>query len=390
MPGTWLDWIGKTQLRSEAGMYEYLIQPFLSYHANADTKIYSSFVDGRANKEVEKNLLSMLSNIGGNLIFQQEAIKKNNNDQLSGAWASPTLLVVYSTSNYYRASTGDYSRYSFTVYATHKETQQLLHEWLRTNVAEEEESHGQVYVLQRLVDGYKLTSAGKAGLPMLEDNYSPRVVEQVKHLAADIQSKSPCGRLNILHGEPGGGKTHLVRSIIEMAPATMFVLVPPDLITKLGDPDMIGVFLDYFEDEEHMPICFILEDADTILSQRMSDNMPAISAILNTTDGILGSVLDLRVLATTNAAKVDIDAALLRPGRLCTRIHIGRLSNEQAQRVLDRLCKGAQLPEASPASGSDVGYRLPVANNKHGEYTLAEIYKAAYDYTKNIRTSDED
>ncbi len=47
----------------------------------------------------------------------------------------------------------------------------------------------------------------------------------------------------------------------------------------------------------------IVEDADECLVQRGSDNMSTIASVLNISDGILGSILDVRVLATTNAEK---------------------------------------------------------------------------------------
>ena len=74
-------------------------------------------------------------------------------------------------------------------------------------------------------------------------------------------------------------------------------------------------------------------------------------------DGILGHVLDLRVVVTTNAKKIEIDPALLRPGRLASRIEVARFSEEFAASVYERL-KG----EAAP---------------KLGRSTLAEVYQAA-------------
>jgi hypothetical protein len=57
---------------------------------------------------------------------------------------------------------------------------------------------------------------------------------------------------------------------------------------------------------QNCPILFIIEDADDCLVPRGSGNVSTISSLLNYTDGIFGSMLDLRIIATTNAEKMEI------------------------------------------------------------------------------------
>jgi ATP-dependent 26S proteasome regulatory subunit len=67
--------------------------------------------------------------------------------------------------------------------------------------------------------------------------------------------------------------------------------------------------------------------------------------------------LDLRIIATTNAKKVQIDEAILRPGRLCVYCSVGHLPAKQAGEVFRRL------------TGSE---------QEFGEKTtLAEVYRLA-------------
>jgi hypothetical protein len=70
--------------------------------------------------------------------------------------------------------------------------------------------------------------------------------------------------------------------------------------------------------------------------------------------------MDLRIIATTNALKEELDPAVIRDGRLCVDIEVGALYFEHATRVLRRLTRNdtAALPEKR-------------------EYQLAEVYKLA-------------
>jgi SpoVK/Ycf46/Vps4 family AAA+-type ATPase len=70
------------------------------------------------------------------------------------------------------------------------------------------------------------------------------------------------------------------------------------------------------------PTILILEDADDALIAR-DQNLGAkasLAAMLNLSDGILGAVLDLRIIATTNQKIENVDNAILRPGRLLERM----------------------------------------------------------------------
>jgi SpoVK/Ycf46/Vps4 family AAA+-type ATPase len=81
----------------------------------------------------------------------------------------------------------------------------------------------------------------------------------------------------------------------------------------------------------------ILEDADECLVARGSEVGSPVTSLLNITDGILGSVLDIRVIATTNAKHTDFDKAITRSGRLSQHINIGSLCGGQAEDIYKRL-----------------------------------------------------
>jgi ATP-dependent 26S proteasome regulatory subunit len=81
-----------------------------------------------------------------------------------------------------------------------------------------------------------------------------------------------------------------------------------------------------------------------LLVERMSDNMASVGALLNLADGIFGVLADVRIVATTNAGKLDIDPALIRNGRLCRHIEIPHLGSERAREIYQRLTGKAEAP----------------------------------------------
>jgi len=205
----------------------------------------------------------------------------------------------------------------------------------------EDPKKGLVYTLARSMHGYSIRHLGLAGSPIERGNYSPKVLKAYDHIVEDLNTEDPCGRLIVLAGEPGTGKTYIVRSLLAEAPKAAFVIIPPNLVEELGSPEILPS-LTAAKSEMNGPIVLIIEDADSCLVPRKDagnkqGNMNAISAMLNLGDGILGSVLDIRIIATTNAAEVEMDPATQRPGRMCTYASVDTLSSQQAGQVLYRL-----------------------------------------------------
>jgi len=126
-------------------------------------------------------------------------------------------------------------------------------------------------------------------------------------------------------------------------PDAMFVLISPEMITSLGGPELLPLLMQY-RGSSTGPIILILEDADKCLVSRDENNMNAIQALLNLGDGILGSMLDLRIVATTNAAELHLEEAIMRPGRLSKMLEVGGLDHSTACNVFKRLLPNIALP----------------------------------------------
>ena len=209
-----------------------------------------------------------------------------------------------------------------------------------TRIGTVSSTDGSVYVLGNGRDGQvELNPLGVAGIPLERGNYAPAVLEEFDHVVAELGSMTPCGRLVLIDGEPGTGKSYLVRGLLSAHKSdATFILVPPDLLHALSGPAFIPALLEERRlSENEGAIVLVLEDADECLAPRMADNINSVATMLAFGDGILGAMMDIRIVATTNRKKAELDPALMRAGRLCRRISVGPLSAEQANVVARRL-----------------------------------------------------
>jgi hypothetical protein len=185
--------------------------------------------------------------------------------------------------------------------------------------------------------GLTISDIGVPGKELIKNNYSTSAVKSFQKIIEDLRSSDPCGRISVLHGAPGTGKTYYIRGIIEAVNKGLFIIVPPDLIPNLSGPNVLPLLLRIKNDYPNDPMIFILEDADSVLCPRGMDNMSHISGLLNFGDGILGCSLDTRIIATTNADKFDIDKAIKRSGRISQIVEFDALPYNQAAEIFTSL-----------------------------------------------------
>jgi hypothetical protein len=212
-----------------------------------------------------------------------------------------------------------------------------------------------VFSIIKTQSGLVIKNLGDGSSPLIKDNYHPSVIEDIDHVLASFKKDPPPGRICILNGEPGTGKTHLIRSMFSELDC-VFLVMPSNLIASLDGPDFLPLLISV-RDEHEKPIIMVIEDGDTCLVPRKNDNISSVTSLLNLSDGILGAILDIKMIISTNADIKDVDRAIMRKGRLCKHIEVGPLPYEQANRVYQRLMKD---------DSSTLVY------SKY--YTLAEIY----------------
>lgn len=225
-----------------------------------------------------------------------------------------------------------------------------------------------IYSIIQTSSGLEIKNMGDGSSPLIKDNYLPEVLEDIDYVADAFGRTPPGGRICILNGEPGTGKTHLIRSFLTRMDC-VFLIIPTNLIDSLDKPQFMPLLLSVKESHEK-PIIMIIEDGDVCLVPRKSDNISTIGSLLNLSDGILGSIIDIKMIISTNAEIKDIDHAILRPGRLCRNINVGPLPYDHANKVYQRLIN---------SSADKLEFRK--------FYTLAEVYDKVNNTSSNIISS---
>jgi hypothetical protein len=198
-----------------------------------------------------------------------------------------------------------------------------------------------------------------------KENYTDENVNWLPRLKEALFNPKNTGRLTICQGPPGTGKTRYLRALMqELGESVCPVVLPVALSHELSSPRMLGVITSN-SDFSKKKILLIIEDGDQLLEKRERSSS-VISDFLNVIDGLIGEVVDLHVVVTTNLQKKDFDPAITRPGRLHSILYFDTLDKAQASKVYKR--------ETGEELTGDVE-----------KYTLAEIYAKVNDHHNGVR-----
>ena len=214
-------------------------------------------------------------------------------------------------------------------------------------------------------DGLNFASVGEIYHSFSADNYTVEISSTFDFLCAELSKEQLQNKFTLLSGPPGTGKTHFVRALISSLSNTAIINLDQSVASNFSSSQILSALLKFKQENDFQSILFLIEDADYLILTRSLDNMGPLSSLLNASDGILGDIFNLRILATTNAKKIEIEKALLRPGRLLKHVEFGLLSTTQANQIFARLASEKNL--------------VAPENIFTASKSLAEIYQAIYE-----------
>jgi len=179
-------------------------------------------------------------------------------------------------------------------------------------------------------------------------NYTAQTRAALARLMA-VEPPLEIGQLILLHGAPGTGKTHAIRTLARGWQSWCrigYVTDPEDFFGNAGY--MLNVLLDE-QQNLRVPMVaddgtislrrrpnlkwtlLVVEDADEFVSTDAKQRVgQALSRLLNIVDGMVGQGLRTAVLLSANEPLNRIHPAVSRPGRCLANIEFGKFSRSEA------------------------------------------------------------
>jgi hypothetical protein len=164
----------------------------------------------------------------------------------------------------------------------------------------------------------------------LDHNYGSSFMPVHDKILKTLNQKKGKG-LVLLHGEPGTGKTFYLKYLASKIKDKKVMFVPPYLVDFITSPEMTPFLI------ENSDSILFIEDAERVITDRDTNGANGVSNILNLTDGILGDILNIQIVATFNMDRKKIDTALLRKGRLIAEHKFDKLNIDDANKLIKHL-----------------------------------------------------
>ena len=160
-------------------------------------------------------------------------------------------------------------------------------------------------------------------------NYGEEFEKKHKMIMSSLKDLNKTG-LIMLHGLPGTGKSTYIKYLTSKL-KKKFIFFPSNMAEDLTSPS----FIDFMINQKDSIL--VIEDAEKLIRPRESFSSNGISNLLNVTDGILGDIMKLKIIATHNTKKEQIDDALMRKGRLIVEHEFGKLPSNSVEKLFKHL-----------------------------------------------------
>lgn len=266
---------------------------------------------------------------------------------------------------------------AFYITSTHAEQAQALKTWCLDNLkSTEDHKEEEVRIgFWHNAAGGPVRSTSFLEAPYWENikkNYDKETLPKLENIVK-CDPNNISGRLLLLHGAPGTGKSSFFRSLAREWASWCKVDVVLDPEVLFGQADyLLQVTLhekgEVWDDDEGRYVpegkwsLLLLEDCDELISaEAKSVTGQGLARLLNITDGILGKGSKSLIAITTNEDVNKFHPAVTRPGRCLANIEVPPLGVEQAQQWL-----GARGTVSSPTTLAQL-YEIIAGQNNYTE-----------------------
>jgi hypothetical protein len=180
----------------------------------------------------------------------------------------------------------------------------------------------------------------------ISNNYSAQASKQLSDLMNFTPQDINGGKIILMHGPAGSGKTTAIRSLVNSWRDWCdgeYVIDPEN---AFGEGSYLVTLLlnDTMGDSGRWRLV-IMEDAEEFLTPNAKKDVgQSLSRLLNFGDGLIGQGLKVLVLMTTNVPVTQLHPAITRPGRCLANIEVPKLSASESTSWL-----GSQHEEATLA-----------------------------------------
>lgn len=165
----------------------------------------------------------------------------------------------------------------------------------------------------------------------IRGNYSATLQPSLDSLVSmTMDEDGEGGKLVLLHGPPGTGKTRFILSLISEWRDWCSASVVTDSDQFFGSATYLNSIVFNSEGMGRW-LLIVVEDGDEFINVNGRDSKgQAIARLLNMNDGIVGQGLKLLTLMTTNVNVEELNPAVVRPGRCLANLHFGHFSADDA------------------------------------------------------------